>query len=268
MSVQKDDSGKRWIAVETEVPGTPEEVWRAIATGPGVSAWFCPVEVEERVGGKTTTRMGGMVSTGTVAAWEPPRRMVAEGQPYGPDGPTSAIEWTVEASSGGNCTVRLVNSLFTDKTDWDDQLENAESGWPGMFDILRLYLRHFRGEECSMVRIMSPTTASQSTAWATFEGALGLADLTQGDAITTVQDDAPPLVGILEEVEHGSTPRALVRLGEPAPGIAFLSAFTMGGQVMVVIGFNLYGTAGVSALSGVEAAWQAWLGRRFPTITS
>ena len=51
MSVQKDGSGKRWVQAEVEVPGTPEEVWRAIATGPGISSWFVPSEVDEREGG-------------------------------------------------------------------------------------------------------------------------------------------------------------------------------------------------------------------------
>ena len=42
MSVKKDASGRRSVQVEVEVPGTPEEVWQAIATGPGVSSWFVP----------------------------------------------------------------------------------------------------------------------------------------------------------------------------------------------------------------------------------
>ena len=35
MSVKKDASGRRSVQVEVEVPGTPEEVWQAIATGAG-----------------------------------------------------------------------------------------------------------------------------------------------------------------------------------------------------------------------------------------
>ncbi len=41
---------RRRIQVEVEAPGTPEEVWQAIASGPGVSSWFVPVEFEERDG--------------------------------------------------------------------------------------------------------------------------------------------------------------------------------------------------------------------------
>ena len=33
-----------------QAPGTPEEVWQAIATGPGISSWFVPTEFEERDG--------------------------------------------------------------------------------------------------------------------------------------------------------------------------------------------------------------------------
>ena len=41
---------RRKIEVEVEVPGTPEQVWEAIATGPGIAAWFAPADFEQRVG--------------------------------------------------------------------------------------------------------------------------------------------------------------------------------------------------------------------------
>lgn len=31
---------------QIEVPGTPEEVWRAIATGPGNAAWLFPADID------------------------------------------------------------------------------------------------------------------------------------------------------------------------------------------------------------------------------
>ena len=51
MSVKKDADGRRSVQAEVEVPGTPEEVWQAIATGSGISSWFVPSEVEGRVTG-------------------------------------------------------------------------------------------------------------------------------------------------------------------------------------------------------------------------
>ena len=58
MPVKKDPSGRRSIEAQIEVPGTPEEVWKAIATGPGISSWFVPSTVEERVGGTATCSFG------------------------------------------------------------------------------------------------------------------------------------------------------------------------------------------------------------------
>ena len=58
MSVKKEPSGRRSIQVEVEVPGTPEEVWQAIATGPGISSWFVPTTCDEREGGQEINTFG------------------------------------------------------------------------------------------------------------------------------------------------------------------------------------------------------------------
>ena len=41
-----------------ELPGTPEQVWDAIATANGISSWFMPTDLEERDGGTIVTHMG------------------------------------------------------------------------------------------------------------------------------------------------------------------------------------------------------------------
>jgi uncharacterized protein YndB with AHSA1/START domain len=68
----------RSIELEVEVAGTPEEVWEAIATGPGISAWLHPTEFEERQGGRFRYDMGFGIREGTVTAWEPPHRFAQE----------------------------------------------------------------------------------------------------------------------------------------------------------------------------------------------
>ena len=76
MSVKKEASGRRSIQVEVEVPGTPDEVWQAIATGPGISAWFCPAEFEEVDGKPVTATLNfgpGMESRSVVTVWDSPR---------------------------------------------------------------------------------------------------------------------------------------------------------------------------------------------------
>ncbi|MCB1248049.1 MAG: SRPBCC domain-containing protein [Acidimicrobiales bacterium] len=72
----------RTLELEVEVVGTPEAVWQAIATGPGISSWYVPHTVEERPGGAATASFGDapeMQIPGRVAAWDPPRRIVFDG---------------------------------------------------------------------------------------------------------------------------------------------------------------------------------------------
>src|SRR5687767_14496038 len=140
MPVNKEPSGRRSVQAEVEVSGTPEEVWQAIATGPGISAWFVPTEVEEREGGAVTASFGpGMDSHSTITAWDPPRRYAADSRDdMGPDDPTIATEWIVEARAGGACVVRVVHSWFASTDDWDNQFEGHSYGWLAFFRILRL----------------------------------------------------------------------------------------------------------------------------------
>src|SRR4029450_9245074 len=58
-------------------PGPPEQVCDAIATAKGMSAWFLPTEIDEREGGSLHFAMGPeMGSDGQGTGWGPPRRGV------------------------------------------------------------------------------------------------------------------------------------------------------------------------------------------------
>src|SRR5438105_7953948 len=167
MSVKKEASGRRSVQVEVEVPGTPEEVWQAIATGPGISSWFVPTEFEEQ-GGKpvaVTLNFGpGMESRSAVTVWDPPRMFAAQGEGWG-GSPPVATERSVEARAGGKCLVRVVHSLFASTDDWDNQLDGLEQGWPTYFRILRRYLESFKGQKCSAMQFVGFSTDSEAQAW-------------------------------------------------------------------------------------------------------
>jgi len=58
---------------EAVVAASADEVWAAIATGPGIDSWFMGrKEVESGTAGSVTTDVGGFVMTGRVTAWDPP----------------------------------------------------------------------------------------------------------------------------------------------------------------------------------------------------
>jgi uncharacterized protein YndB with AHSA1/START domain len=264
MSVRKEESGRRSIQVEVEVPGTPEEVWQAIATGPGVSSWFVPTKSDEKVGGTIASTFGpGMDSEATITAWDAPHRFAAESPGFAPGMPPMATEWTVEARSGGTCIVRVVHSLFAATDDWDNQLENVESGWPSFFRILHLYLTEFRGQPCSIVQLMGLAPAGEKPAWNGFLDALGLNGCGAGQTCRTPAG-VPRLAGSVDQIGGGKDPHQLLRLQEPAPGVAFMNACNMGGQVYVNLCFYWYGNGASAAVSSQEPLWQAWMGQHFP----
>jgi uncharacterized protein YndB with AHSA1/START domain len=265
MSVKKEPSGRRSVQVEVEVPGTPEQVWEAIATGPGVSSWFVPTEIRED--GTVVAHMGpGMDAVAKQTAWEPPHRFAAVSQDLGPEAPALATEWIVEARSGDTCVVRVVHSLFASSDDWDNQLESFESGWPGFFAVLRLYLERFRGERCSSFRMMGAAKGAEAEAdgWARLTGTLGFAGATAGERLKT-KAGAPPVAGTVVRTGDGKHPHGLVlRTDDPAPGIASIKADAICGQVFVMAWFYFYGETAKDAAARAEPLWQAWMNRNFP----
>ena len=263
MPVKKDASGKRSVEAEVEVPGSPEEVWQAIASGPGISSWFVPTEMDGRAGGETVSHFGpgnSMDSVAKITSWEPPHRFVAETQ-EGPPG-TVATQWTVEAKSGGTCVVRVVHSWFASTDDWDGQFEGHSFGWITFFRLLRLYLTHFRGETGSTFQLMAATTPPTAKAWETLTAPLGLKDAAAGQRVDAPAG-APSFSGVVERVGPAEYPELVLRLDQPAPGLAHLFALPLGDQLYLPVRFYLYGAQAARAAAVQEPAWQAWLAERF-----
>ncbi|RWH77292.1 MAG: SRPBCC domain-containing protein [Mesorhizobium sp.] len=262
MPVRKDAAGNRSVEAQADVPGTPEEVWNAIATGPGISQWFVPSEVEGRTGGTTVSHFaadGSMDSAATITAWEPPKRFVAEapGEPG-----TVATEWIVEAKSGGLCTVRVVHRWFATSDDWDDQFEAHSYGWISFFRLLRLYLTHFPGQHGSAFQLLVPSSKPLADAWRKLVEPLGLANATEQRRVAS---DAQAFEGIVERTGPQDHPELVVRLDQPAPGFAHLFALPMGGMTYLSVRFFLFGDDAASIAKREEPRWRTWLEKHFPT---
>ena len=264
MSVQQETSGRRSVQVEVEVPGTPEEVWQAIATGPGISSWFVPTEFEESDGGPVAVTMKfgpGMEARSAVTAWDPPRMFAAQGEGWG-GSPPIATEWSVAARAGGLCRVRVVHSLFASTDDWDNQLEATGLGWPAFFRTLRIYLTHYRGQRSAMMQFVAPVAGTAAEAWETLTAALGLKGLRVAQR-WTAPAGVPALSGVAEYVTLNPYD-ALLRIDKPWPGVAALGAYNIGGQSMVAMSFYHYGDQAAVTVARETPLWQAWLQERFP----
>jgi uncharacterized protein YndB with AHSA1/START domain len=251
------DDDQRSIELEVEVPGTPEEVWQAIATGPGISSWFVPHTVEERQGGAALASFGPgpeMQIPGRVVAWEPPRRVVFDG---GESSEGLAFEWLVEARDGGTCIVRLVNTGFGTGDDWDAQYDGMAEGWKLFLLNLQLHMRHFRGRTARSVLPTAMWSGPRERTWESLCSSLGIPRApTTGERVEVRAAGAPPLAGTV--VESGPYRLALV-LDVPAQGTAFLAAEGTGEQVGVSVWSYLYGDDGAAAAERDEPLWWAWL---------
>lgn len=253
-------SDGRRIELEVEVAGTPEEVWQAIATGPGISSWYVPHQVEERQGGAAIARFGPgpeMEVPGRVAVWDPPRRVVFDG---GDVDEGMAFEWLVEARDGASSVVRLVNSGFGTGEVWDAQYDGMTDGWKLFLLNLQLHLEHFRGQFATASLPTGMSTGPREAVFTELLHRLGMGPAPSvGERVSVTAADAPQLGGTVVDV----TPwRLALLLDAPAPGTAVIASEAMGDQVSVSVWSYLYGPDGAAAASRDEPLWQDWLGGR------
>ena len=255
---------QRSIHAEIEVAGTPDEVWAAIATGPGISSWYVPHTVEERAGGAMLASFGpGMDAPGRVAEWKPPNRVVFDG---GEGVGGLAFEWMVEAREGGTCVVRLVNSGFGSGDDWDDQYDAMTEGWRLFLGNLQLHLEHFRGRTATASLPMAVWEAPPAEAWRELCRRLRLdTELAVGDHVDVQLADGLGLTGTVEHVGGHSVSLLLVA---PADGTAFIVAEGAGDQTSVSIWSYLYGDDQQALAAREATGWSDWLRANAPSAPS
>lgn len=240
-----------------ELPFAPEKVWQAIATGPGLTAWSMPTELEERVGGEYFVDMGEASSRGVVASWEPPNRLVVEEPEWaalaghaGADVTPLVTEFLVEATSGGSCVLRVVSSAFGSGADWEREfMDDAAKYWQPQFQNLRLYLTSFPGQRATVVESGAELTSSQGDVLTAMFDSFGAAAV--GDSID--------VHGIVGRVEKLSDLGLLVRYTEPECGFLNLTAYPNGEQTSYALArVYLFGDNASELAAIQEAGWKEW----------
>jgi uncharacterized protein YndB with AHSA1/START domain len=250
----------RSIDLEMEVPGTPEQVWEAIATGPGISAWMHPTEVEGREGGTFSFDMGsGMTGSGTVTGWEPPQRFVQEDEwrPGGEAPPARlATEWLVEARSGGTCVVRVTASAFGTGADWENEfIAEMETYFRPFFDLLRLYVERFPGQHATRREVRVDLSNGVAPADVVPAAARSLRVAGPGETV----DEAGAL-GLSGTVLRVESPYLMVEADEPVPGYVSLVGMPCdGGGATVELDAWLFGPDAPAFADKAEDGWRAWL---------
>lgn len=250
------------MAFSVEVPGTPEQVWDAIATANGISSWFLPTDVEEHEGGAIVVHMGETDSPGTITGWDPPRRLEysepewAALSGHDVDSVTPMVtEFLVEAQSGGTCVVRVVTSAFGTGADWEQEFfDDAKKHWLPFFDNLRLYLARFPGQRVTSMEVAADIKGHPDTVWSAIRQALGAGAVGQ-------PVDARGLTGQVERIGASPGPNEmLLSLTDPVAGYLGFFAHDKGdGSTMASIQGWLFSDDAPGYIEREQPAWQAWL---------
>ena len=131
------------VAVDTEVDGDPDDVWRAVATGPGLTSWFAPATVD---GDEIVLSLDGMgQARGRVTVSEAPRRFAFVETGWSDGAPPLRTEFEVEDLGARRCRVRVTNAVEGPATaETRRALADAEAAW--RVDLANLQ-QHLAGEE-------------------------------------------------------------------------------------------------------------------------
>lgn len=242
------------IRDEITVDATPDQVWHAIATGPGVDAWFMGhSEFEAREGGRATQALGPDSFHSTITVYEPGKRFAYRSD-AAPDGRFMAFEYLIEGRAGGSTTVRFVHSGVLTGDDWESEYDALKNGDPMYLQQLAAYLQHFAGAVLTRsVFAVGPQEKDSARVWSAFGSALGLrGPVAQGAEVSLTVDGLDHSNGV---VEHVAPTYVLVRTGD---GLYLL----MHGYLDTVV-VEYHGYAGQQGDAELQAAWQSWLATAF-----
>lgn len=249
-----------------EVEATPEDVWTAIATGPGIDSWFMGRNEVDAAAGKVRQSFGGYEPEHRVTAWEPMHRLAYRSD-GAPDGRFIAYEFLVEGRDQAGTVLRMATSGFLPGDDWAAEYDAMTKGGALFFATLATYLRHFPGRTAVPVTVFGPVITDWASTRATLMTALGLpADPKPGDPAHVAANGLGRIDGeVYFANEHTiglRTPDALYR---------FLKGF--GGPIVAAHHLFTDGTADTDRTSdtgrtdtgagAAERAWQSWLTTTF-----
>ena len=233
------------IKKEVEVEGTPEQVWEAIATGPGIDAWFMgPHTVEPRLGGRMTLDMGFFQESSTITTWEPGKHLAYE-TAKGEDGAFHAMEYLIEGREQGTTVLRFVHSGILGDG-WDDEfLAGHSHGWDMYLFTLASYVEYFSGRKATYMYAPGPEVPEGFDHWSAVIKALGLPeDVSVGDEVTLKPFG---VTGVIDYARKDYREFLGVRGPE-----GFYRFF--GGGKQIGVGHHLFGDA-----TGQQEKWKSFL---------
>jgi len=173
------------VREEITLDATPEQVWEAIATGPGIDSWFMGhSEIEPREGGATSFNMFSEIESGRVTAWEPGKHFAYRSDEK--DGQFMAFEYLLEGREGGSTVLRFVHNGFLGDDGWEDQYDALKVGDRKYLEKLAAYVKYFPGRTAVHSLFQPGPQVDAARAWAAFGPAFGVSEPREGAPARTL----------------------------------------------------------------------------------
>lgn len=168
------DNRKFEIVFDTELPGTPEQVWEAVTKDE--AAWMFPTDQWPAVR----------------PVEEYPHHLVTRMD--GPDGWFNQLEHVLEPLEGGRAKLHYVHSgIFTDN--WDQQYDGASKHTEFYLHTLGQYLKYFDGRPVVFADIQAPSASQSPSGFVQLKKALGVEGAVEGDSVELDLDGVGQLSG-------------------------------------------------------------------------
>lgn len=234
MTEKRKSEGKQ-IDTTIEIAAPADAVWKALTDAQDLARWFpLSAHVTPGAGGEIRMSWGPpWEGSSRIEIWEPDRRLRTRGflETGG-----AVIEYTLE-TRGGKTLLRLVQSGFEPKTDWDDEhFEGTRRGWRFELRCLRHYLERHRGAPRAVAWPRVSNSLPAEEVWRRVLGREGLAregsaeGLREGNAYRltactgelfegTVQVNDPPyeFAGTVKNLDDALLTARMYEIGGPTP---------------------------------------------------
>jgi uncharacterized protein YndB with AHSA1/START domain len=243
------------INEQITVNATPDQVWQAIATGPGIDSWFMGhSEVESREGGRNTMTMFGQTSASTITAWEPGRRFAFRGDADPENGTFMGFEYLVEGRGDGTTVIRFVHSGLLAGDDWESEYDALRDGDPMYLRKLATYVEHFAGRTSDYNILVPGPEVSADRVWPAFAAVLGVTgELKEGAPVSVTVPGLPVDDGVVAFTKD----QVYVGVRTPDGMYVLMHGYRHG----VFVSYHSYDK--VTDEQEIESAWQSWLTTAF-----
>jgi hypothetical protein len=225
---------------EVILPANQEEVWDAVATAAGNSAWLFPNEIAP--------------DGSDASVWDPPHHFAVrteQGEWF------NALEFEIEGQDGTSTKLRYAHSgIFLEN--WDTQYDAVQQHTDFYLHTLGEYLRHFNGRPATYIGggpggLQGPAASAIPDGFRRLQKALGLTPaIAEGNTVTLTPEGLEPLQATIDYEQPNflgaRTDDGLYR---------FFGRNAFGSPVGMSI--HLFG-GGVDA-GAVTEEWQGWLER-------